>query len=78
MHPRVLPEPAWKLVKSLTSADVTTGWSLAGGTALALLRRSRLLPRDRILRCGTAPLPQRNWACQRAQPGCRYAPRDNG
>lgn len=36
MHPRVLPEAAWNLVRSLATTEVTKGWTLAGGTALAL------------------------------------------
>ena len=36
MHPKVLGPDAWSLVRRLVSEGVTTGWTLAGGTGLAL------------------------------------------
>ncbi|MGI9037374.1 MAG: nucleotidyl transferase AbiEii/AbiGii toxin family protein [Gemmatimonadota bacterium] len=36
MHPRVLSEDAWEVVRRLESAGVLRDWTLAGGTGLAL------------------------------------------
>lgn len=36
MHPRVLSEDAWDVVRRLGSAGALQGWTLAGGTGLAL------------------------------------------
>ncbi len=36
MNPKVLPAEAWAVVKLLKGADLLDGWTLAGGTALAL------------------------------------------
>ncbi len=36
MHPKVLGPDAWSLVRRLVSEGVATGWTLAGGTGLAL------------------------------------------
>ncbi|MFC1628697.1 nucleotidyl transferase AbiEii/AbiGii toxin family protein [Gemmatimonadota bacterium] len=36
MHPRVLEKPAWDLVHSLVRSSILEGWTLCGGTGLAL------------------------------------------
>ncbi|MCY3841585.1 MAG: nucleotidyl transferase AbiEii/AbiGii toxin family protein [Gammaproteobacteria bacterium] len=36
MHPRVLSKAGWSTVRQLAAAGITDGWTLAGGTALAL------------------------------------------
>lgn len=36
MHPKVLGDNAWAIVKSLAQTDKLGGWTLAGGTGLAL------------------------------------------
>lgn len=36
MHPKVLSSGAWKIVRSLVAGGNVDGWTLAGGTALAL------------------------------------------
>jgi len=36
MHPRVLSNRAWKIVKTLSRLGLLEGWTLAGGTGLAL------------------------------------------
>lgn len=36
MHPKVLGAESWGIVRELVRAGVTAGWTLAGGTALAL------------------------------------------
>ena len=36
MHPRVLSKAGWSTVGKLVAAGITDGWTLAGGTALAL------------------------------------------
>ncbi len=36
MHPKVLGPDAWRLVRRSASKGVLTGWTLAGGTGLAL------------------------------------------
>jgi len=36
VHPKVLGPDAWSLVRRLVSEGVPTGWTLAGGTGLAL------------------------------------------
>lgn len=36
MHPKVLDAEAWVLVRRLVAADLLAGWTLAGGTGLAL------------------------------------------
>jgi len=36
VHPKVLSAKGWRLVRDLVRAEVTAGWTLAGGTGLAL------------------------------------------
>lgn len=36
MHPKVLGPDAWRLVRRLVSEGILSGWTLAGGTGLAL------------------------------------------
>ncbi len=36
VHPRVLSKAGWATVRQLAAAGITDGWTLAGGTALAL------------------------------------------
>ncbi len=36
MHPTVLGAEGWRIVRELAHAGLTTGWTLAGGTGLAL------------------------------------------
>ena len=36
MHPRVLGKPAWELVRGLVRSEVLEGWTLCGGTGVAL------------------------------------------
>ena len=42
MHPKVLPPKAWTLVRALVREGLTVGWTLAGGTGLALQLGHRL------------------------------------
>ena len=36
MHPKVIPAEGWAVARKLVAAGITNGWTLAGGTALAL------------------------------------------
>ncbi len=36
MHPKVLSDAGWQIVTELSRADLLDGWTLAGGTGLAL------------------------------------------
>ena len=42
MHPKVLPPEAWTVVRALVREGLTMGWTLAGGTGLALQLGHRL------------------------------------
>jgi hypothetical protein len=42
MHPKVVGTRAWALVRGLVRAEITGGWTLAGGTGLALQFGHRL------------------------------------
>ncbi|MDH3284863.1 MAG: nucleotidyl transferase AbiEii/AbiGii toxin family protein [Acidobacteriota bacterium] len=42
MHPKVLGKEAWTLVRALVSGKLLAGWTLAGGTGLALQFGHRL------------------------------------
>lgn len=42
MHPKVIGTKGWALVRSLVRAGLTKGWTLAGGTGLALQFGHRL------------------------------------
>jgi len=42
MHPKVLPPKAWTLVRALVHEGLTGGWTLVGGTGLALQLGHRL------------------------------------
>lgn len=53
MHPKVLGPEAWTVVRRLVRAELTSGWTLAGGTGLALQIGHRVSEDLGFFRSGT-------------------------
>lgn len=58
MHPKVLGADSWKVVKRLVSTGLVQGWTLAGGTGLALQFGHRVSEALDFFRAGPVDPPE--------------------